>query len=138
MNRKIEDDLIKKRNMLYYNQLVLHERKARDSRSTRPDKKRKKQTTSFGSQKIDLKDFLFIPEKFEVLFYLLYGIGVPYISGTVFLFFFVANGSYENFKLLNTDAFLIVWLIGYEIVAIFSLIWILFLYLQYDTEEEYF
>ena len=133
MNETIEDDLTKKRNMLYYNQLVMNERKAKSSKR---HKHRKKKHQSFGSQEVSFKDFLYIPEDWAVAFYVLYGVGIPYLAGAVFLFFFVAGGSYENFKLLNMNAFLIIWLIGYEIVAIFSLIWILILYLQYDSDEE--
>ncbi len=135
MNETMEDELTKKRNMLYYNQLVMNERKAKAGHSKH---KKKKKAASFGSQEVSFKDFLYIPENWEAAFYVLYGVGVPYLAGAIFLFFFVAGGSYENFKLLNMNAFLIVWLIGYEIVAVFSLIWILILYLQYDAEEEYY
>jgi len=134
MNETIEDELTKKRNMLYYNQLVMNERKAKSNHHKHTAKKR----GSFASQEVSFKDFLYIPENWEGAFYVFYGVGVPYIAGAIFLFFFVAGGSYENFKLLNMNAFLIIWLIGYEIVAIFSLIWILILYLQYDNEEEYY
>jgi hypothetical protein len=133
MNERIEDKLVKKRNMLYYNQLVMN-----DHRSKISKKKKVKKSTSFGSQKVEFKDFLYIPEEWEFAAYTFYFVGVPYIVGAIFLFLFVANGSYENFKLLNTNAFLIIWMIGYEIVAIFSLLWILILYLQYEPEEEYY
>jgi len=135
MNETIEDELTKKRNMLYYNQLVMNERKAKAGHHKHAKPKKK---GSFASQEVHFKDFLYIPENWEGAFYVLYGVGVPYLAGSIFLFFFVAGGSYENFKLLNMNAFLIIWLIGYEIVAVFSLIWILILYLQYDPEEEYY
>jgi len=135
MNETVEDELTKKRNMLYYNQLVMNERKAKGFKG---HKHAKKKGQSFGSQEVSFKDFLYIPENWAGAFYVLYGVGIPYIAGAIFLFFFVAGGSYENFKLLNTNAFLVIWLIGYEIVAVFSLIWILILYLQYDSEEEYY
>jgi cellulose synthase/poly-beta-1,6-N-acetylglucosamine synthase-like glycosyltransferase len=134
MNEITEDGLTKKRNMLYYNQLVMNERKAKGSKKHKHAKKGQ----SFGSQEVSFGDFLYIPENWAGAFYVLYGVGIPYVAGAIFLFFFVAGGSYENFKLLNTNAFLVIWLIGYEIVAIFSLIWILILYLQYDSEEEYY
>ncbi|QOP46705.1 hypothetical protein FM071_03400 [Sulfurimonas paralvinellae] len=130
----MEDELTEKRNMLYYNQLVMNERKAKSHKTD----KHKKKKQSFASQEVNFRDFLYIPEEWAAAFYVLYGVGVPYLTGAIFLFFFVAHGSYENFKLLNTNAFLIIWLIGYEIVAIVSLIWILILYLQYDSEEEYY
>ena len=134
MNETIENELTKKRSMLYYNQLIMNERKVKSSKG---GKRKKKKWRSFGSQVVDFKDFLYIPEKWEGVVYTFCFVGVPYIVGAVFLFFFVAGGSYENFKLLNMNAFLIIWLIGYEIVAVLSLGWILILYLQYDSEEEY-
>ena len=137
MNETIEDELNKKRNMLYYNQIVMNERKAKAAKRGH-HKHGKKKKQSFASQEVHFKDFLYIPENWEGAFYTLYGVGVPYIVGGIFLFFFVAGGNYENFKLLNMNAFLIIWLIGYEIVAVFSLIWILILYLQYDSDEEYY
>jgi cellulose synthase/poly-beta-1,6-N-acetylglucosamine synthase-like glycosyltransferase len=132
MDELLEEELIKKRNMIYYNQLMMSERKMK---SKRHHKKVKKKAESFTSQEIHFKDFLYIPEAWEPLFYAFYGVGVPYIVGSIFLFFFIAGGNYENFKLLNMNAFFIIWLIGYEIVAVVSLIWILFLYLQYDDDE---
>jgi len=130
MNETIEDELTKNRDMLYYDQLVINGRKAQGGK-----KKKRAKKTSFGSQKVEFKDFLFVPEDWEFAAYTFYVVGVPYFVGAVFLFFFVAGGSYENFKLLNMNAFLIIWMIGYEIVAVFSLIWILILYLQYDSED---
>jgi len=133
MNESIEDELTKKRNMLYYNQLVMNDKKAQHG--SKKKHKTKKKSQSFASQEVHFSDFLYIPEEWAAAFYVLYGVGIPYLAGAIFLFFFVAGGSYENFKLLNTNAFIVVWLIGYEIVAILSLIWILILYLQYDNEE---
>jgi hypothetical protein len=133
MNKTIEENLAKKRNMLYYNQLVMNERKAYVDKH----KKKISPKASFTSQKVDFKDFLFIPQNWEFAAYTFYIVAVPYLVGAIFLFFFVAGGSYENFKLLNMNAFVIIWMIGYEIVAVFSLIWILILYLQYDADETY-
>ena len=133
MNNTIEDELTKQRNMIYYNQLVMNERKARYSSG----KKRVKKSTSFAKQKVEFRDFLYIPEEWEFAAYTFYFVGIPYIVGAIFLFLFVAHGSYESFKLLNLNAFLIVWMIGYEIVAIFSLLWILVLYLQYEEDPYY-
>jgi len=135
MNETTKDELNQKRNMLYYNQLIMNERRAKSMH----DKKVKvaKKRASFGSQKLDFKDYLFVPEQWESVAYTIYVVGVPYVVGAIFLFLFVANASWENFQLLNLNAFPIVWLIGYEIVAICLLIWIMFLYLTYDTEDEF-
>ncbi len=117
------------RNMVYYNQMLNAERK----KKTRL--KRKHKARSFGAQKVDFKDHLYIPENWEFAAYTFYIVAVPYIVGAIFLFLTVARANFENFKLLDTSAFPIVWAIGYEIVAIVSLIWIMGLYLQYDPDE---
>lgn len=136
MNETTEDELNQKRNMLYYNQLIMNERRAKSMH----DKHAKvaKKRASFGSQKVDFKDYLFVPEQWEFVAYTFYLVGIPYITGALFLFLFVANASWESFKLLNLNAFPIVWLIGYEIVSICLLIWIMILYLTYDTDEDEF
>jgi len=124
-----DDHLNEQRNMVYYNQMLNEERKKKVSQ------KRKHRAKSFGSQKVDLKDHLFIPENWEFAAYTFYIIAVPYIVGAMFLFLTIAHASFENFKLLNTSAFPIVWAIGYEIVALVALIWIMGLYLQYEDDE---
>ncbi|WP_457744264.1 hypothetical protein [Sulfurimonas sp.] len=132
MNESIEDVLRKKRDMLYYNQLMREERKS----SAKKEQKKKKKNVSFGSQKVDFKDYIYVPEEWQGLAYIIYFVLIPYIAGAIFLFLIVAGASYENFMLLNIKAFPIVWLIGYEIVAICLLVWILILYLTYDDEED--
>jgi len=132
MNESMEEDLRKKRDMLYYNQLVKAERKKSNK------KKQKKQKVSFGAQKVDFRDFIYVPEEWAGLAYAIYTVLIPYVAGAIFLFLVIARGSYENFKLLDINAFPIVWLIVYEIVAVVMLIWILVLYLKYDEDgDEY-
>ncbi|WP_297431558.1 hypothetical protein [Sulfurimonas sp.] len=132
MNESMEDTLRKKRDMLYYNQLVRAERK-KDA-----DKKRKKQKVSFGAQKVNFQDFIYVPEEWAGLAYIIYMVAIPYITGAIFLFLVIAGGNYENFKLLDINAFPIVWLIGYEIVAVVMLVWILVLFLKYDDDEDFY
>ena len=135
MNETTEDKLNEKRNMLFYNQQIMNEKRAKSRHDTRM--KTAKKRAGFGAQKVNFKDYLFIPEQWEFVAYTLYFVGIPYIVGAFFLFLFVAGGSWDNFQLLNLNAFVIVWLIGSGIVAICLLIWIMFLYLTYDTEDEF-
>jgi hypothetical protein len=123
------DNLEEKRNMVFYNQII------NDQRRKALAQKHKERARSFGSQKVDFKEYLFIPQNWEFLAYIIYVVVIPYLVGLLFLFITIAGASFENFKLLDTSAFLIVWAIGYEIVAIVSLVWIMKLYLQYDTDE---
>jgi len=132
MNESVEVELRKKRDMLHYNQLV---REVRTSSAKRA-KKRKKKKVSFGAQKVDFRDYIYVPEEWEGLAYAIYFVLVPYVSGAIFLFLVIARGNFHNFKLLDVNAFPIVWLIGYEIVAVCLLVWILVLYLKYDDEDD--
>ena len=129
---EIDEKLVENKNMLYYNQMIERDRKAQKSKKG----KRRKHSNSFGSQKINLKDYIFIPEGIEYLAYAFYIIGVPYITGAIFLFFTVAGGDFNNFELISLDAFFIVWAIGYEISATLVLIYIVTLYLRYDPDDE--
>ena len=115
-------------NQMYYNQML----RDKSYRQSREKSREVEPKPSFASQKVDFSDHLFIVEGYEGIFYTLYFLSVPYIVGAVFLFFFIAGGSYDNFMLLEMNAFLIVWLIGYEIVASLILIAIFISFLNYD------
>lgn len=132
---EVDDKITKNRNMLYYNQMVKNDRKAHTQRPRAADTKKKK---SFASKKVEIRDFAPVPEGWEFFVYVFYAVAVPYILGAIFLFFVVAGGKYENFMLLDLNAFPIVWLIGYEIASVILLCWILILYLQYEDEETYY
>ena len=113
--------------MVYYNQIL------------RADKKKnrvKKKPTSFTKQEVNFKDYLYVPEGWETFVYAFYIICIPYIAGAIFLFFTVAGAEFDSFKLLDMSAFLIVWAIGYEIVATLMLITIVVMFLKYDEDEE--
>jgi len=110
-------------NMVYYNQLLRADKKVQSKRISR--------NTSFTSQKVEISDYLYTPDDWEGFFYTLYFTFIPYIAGATFLFFTVAGGDYGNFKLLDMSAFLIVWIIGYEIVATFLLAVIFIAFLRF-------
>ncbi|MBD3796471.1 MAG: hypothetical protein IE887_01820 [Campylobacterales bacterium] len=130
----IDEDLENKRHMMYYNQLLQSDRRAKLKGDL--GKKKKRNRLSFGSQKVDFKDYVYAPDDYEWIAYLFYFITVPYAIGALFLFFFIAGADYDNFMLLNLNSFLIVWMIGYEIVAAFLLFWIFVMFLQYEREDD--
>ncbi|TKI70292.1 hypothetical protein FCU45_03135 [Sulfurimonas crateris] len=115
-------------NQMYYNQIV----REKSHRQVRPQNHELQPKPSFTSQKVELSDHLFVIEGYEGIFYTLYFFAVPYITGAIFLFFFIAGGNYDNFMLLDMNAFLIVWLIGYEIAATLILIAIFISFFRYD------
>ena len=93
-------------------------------------KETKQKKVPFASREVDFSSFLLVPKDYEVLSYFLYLLLIPYSVGNLFLFFYIGGGEMSNYSLLDKSAFLIVWAIGYEIVAILSLIWITILYLK--------
>ena len=76
-----------------------------------------KKSNSFGSQSINFSKFVFLPEGYEKLFITVYIIALPYLTGLLFLFLFVARTNIESFSSLNLTTFMVVWAIGYEIVG---------------------
>jgi len=74
---------------------------------------------------ISLQHSSLFPERYEKIFLAIYFISLPYILGLIFFFFYVAEGKLDVFIAVNQDSpFLMVWAIGYEILAIILLFWI--------------
>jgi len=72
---------------------------------------------SFGNQKVDLTEIVPLPEGYEKLFLALYFITIPYLVGLLFLFVFIAHGSFDSFLAMDIAMFAAVWGIGYEVCA---------------------
>ena len=125
-----KDKSTHKSNLMYFNQMV--EEKGPIKRKKAESKK---SASSFGSQKVDFKDYLVAPEGYESVVYPLYFTFIPYLTGAILLFFFVAGASFENFKLLEFNNFLVVWMIGYEVVGTVILLAILVAFLKYDDND---
>ncbi|MCD6212007.1 MAG: hypothetical protein J7J02_03400 [Sulfurovum sp.] len=89
--------------------------------------KSSKDNVKFLQQEVNLKSTpLYFPEGFEKIFLAMYFILLPFITGLLFLFFFNSMGKYEVFLSLNQDYFFILtWAIGYEILAILILLYII-------------
>ncbi len=92
----------------------------------------------FSDQEVDLsKTPLFFPEGFEKIFLTIYVVTLPYIVGLVFLFIYVAHGEIELFLALNEEAsFLLTWLIGYEVIASFILLYIFKISIEFLQQKQ--
>jgi len=56
----------------------------------------------------------------------IYFIALPYITGLIFLYFYVSDGKTETFLSLSDDgSFLMTWAIGYEILAVIAMLLII-------------
>ncbi|SFV49922.1 hypothetical protein MNB_SV-6-922 [hydrothermal vent metagenome] len=96
-------------------------------------RKRKKKTkkseldedTSFMSRDVNIMDTVFFPDGLEHIMLAVYFVSIPYVVGTLFIFFYIGKGDYNIFLSLSDDnSFLITWAIGYEVVAVILLLWI--------------
>jgi hypothetical protein len=85
----------------------------------------------FGSQKVNINDFVLSPEGWETVMFTIYFLTIPYLVGILFLFLFIAHASVTNFFILEFGAFLVVWSIGYEVIAVSLLISIFISYINY-------
>lgn len=124
----IDRDLDNSRNnKMYFHQIEQHKKFERKL-------KNKKTSTSFTEKEVDFSDFLFVLDGYEGVFYTAYIILIPYITGTIFLYFFVANGDFGNYKLIGTDTFLVVWMVGYEVAGAIALMSIFISFLGHKSE----
>ncbi len=127
----MQRDLDNHRNsVMYYNQLL------RDNKIKSETKRNSHESTSFAQKKVDFSDYLPVIDGYEGIFYTLYFISIPYLIGATFLFFAVAGGKLEHFMLLEFSAFLVVWMIGYEVVAALILIAILISFFKHDDRKQ--
>lgn len=111
-------------NAIYYNQILRSK-----ERNLSRKKSQKKET--FAHKEVDFKKYLIVPEGYEFLVYSFYFICIPYVVGLTFLFFYVAQGAYDNFSLMDLSSFLIIWAIGYEITAAIILVSIFISYIKF-------
>ena len=81
---------------------------------------------TFIKQKINLTNIpIFFPSGYEKIYLIAYIALLPYITGIFFLFFYISNAKKELFLALNEEAsFIFTWAIGYEILAVMSLLYI--------------
>jgi hypothetical protein len=126
-----EDRETHQSNLMYFNQMI-EEKGIKKSYNNK--KTAKKVSSSFGSQKVELSDYLLAPDGYEAVVYPLYFAFVPYLTGALLLFIFVAGGDFNNFKLIEFNSFIVVWLMGYEVVATVVLLAILVAFLKYEDD----
>ncbi|QOY51151.1 hypothetical protein [Candidatus Sulfurimonas baltica] len=125
-----EDMEVHHNNLLYYNQMLDNNHTIKENVVVQ-----KKGSSSFSSQKVDFSSYMASPEGYEMVVYPLYFLFIPYVVGALFIFLFIASGNFSVFQQLDMSAFLIVWMIGYEIVATALLVGILVNFLKYDDNQ---
>ncbi len=93
-------------------------------------RKKKAVRPSYMQREVDLSKtpILFFPPGKEMLFFGIYFAILPYITGLLFVFFYVARGKAAIFGSLNVgldSSVFILWMIGYEILAVIIVLWII-------------
>ena len=80
--------------------------------------------TAFAHQNVGFNDFvLYFPPGFEKFFLAIYSIFLPYLTGLLFLFLYVAKGDSLVFSSLSDESsFMFSWCIGYECIAALTLL----------------
>ena len=90
--------------------------------------KQPKQADNYLKKEVELNKtpFLFFPPGKELLFLGIYFMTLPYITGLLFLFFYVSKGKASTFGAVSTESnFFLVWTVGYEILAVLAVLWII-------------
>ncbi|MDM5271862.1 hypothetical protein PGH07_06705 [Sulfurovum sp. zt1-1] len=102
------------------------------------EKKKFKSENSFGKQEVSYEDApLFFPPGFEKIFLLIYFVSLPYITGLLFLFIYISESDYESFLLLvQESSFIMTWAIGYEILAVLILLYIVKMAIKFSIENK--
>ncbi|DAB30019.1 MAG TPA: hypothetical protein CFH84_06350 [Sulfurimonas sp. UBA12504] len=96
----------------------------------------RKKRDSFASQEVDVHKYVFSPEGWENFVLICYIILIPYIVGVLFLFVFIAEVAFEKFLLLDMSSIIIVWAIGYEVIAATLLFGIFVSFLSYLIQSK--
>jgi hypothetical protein len=86
---------------------------------------------SFGSQKVEVSDYIISPKGLESLAMVFYFLLLPYLAGVLFLYIVIAHATFEKFLTFDLASLFVVWMIGYEVIAVLLLIIILYSYLNY-------
>jgi hypothetical protein len=91
-------------------------------RQVKPRKRRR--NSSYFNQEVDLQKtpILFFPPGKEMLFLGIYFVTLPYLVGLIFAFFYIAKSDPETFLNLGIQSsFIMLWAIGYEVLAVLIL-----------------
>lgn len=94
-------------------------------------KARRDKEEDFLNQTIDYRDIILVPERYEGIVIALYLLIIPYLSGLLFLYLFIARTSYEYFLNFTLSSVAVIWAIGYEVCAVLILVGIFLAWLKH-------
>ncbi|MEN8147636.1 MAG: hypothetical protein ABFR02_08450 [Campylobacterota bacterium] len=91
------------------------------SKSFQKRNTKRRTEASFAQKEIDIKAFVIAPEGYEAFMFGIYFLTIPYLAGLAFLYLFVAQASFSHFLNFKISSFFVIWMIGYEVVAVIIL-----------------
>jgi len=105
---------------------------------TSKKKRKKNRASKFTKQEVDITQTpLFFPEGYEKIFLAIYFITLPYIAGVLFQYFYIADARVEIFlPIYNNSLFILIWAIGYEIIAAIILLYIIKLAFSFHSNTK--
>lgn len=91
---------------------------------------------TFFSQNVRMSKYMFLPDGWEpvVLFFYL-GL-LPYATGLLFIYLFIAEGDFDSFLQLDLFTIIPVWSIGYETLAALLLLNIVYSAINFQIKRE--
>jgi len=98
-------------------------------------RKLQRKRDDFFNQNLDYRDFVFSPEGYEAAFLALYIVTIPYLAGILFLYLFIAEANFALFATFNLTSYLVIWAIGYEVLAVSILLVIIASAIQHYRQK---
>jgi len=97
--------------------------------------------SSFSSQQVELtksRGFMVFPDGYEEIFFGIYFLLIPYLSGLLFVFVFVSNVKTEVFSELAKaqDSIMMLWIVGYELDAALLLFMLFISFLNFGGGDD--
>jgi len=96
-------------------------RKIRLEKQKKREARTRDKLAEFMSADIQDSELGIVPEGYGGIFYFAFMLFVPWVMGTMFMFFYVSKSNMETFNSIDTSI-LLTWVIGYEILAVLILL----------------
>lgn len=100
------------------------------SKSFQKRNTKRRQEVSFAQKEVDIKAFIIAPEGYEAFMFSIYFLTIPYLTGLAFLYLFIAKASFSHFLNFKISSFFVIWMIGYEVVAVIILTMIAYAFVK--------
>ncbi|NOZ91090.1 MAG: hypothetical protein GXO60_07390 [Epsilonproteobacteria bacterium] len=80
-------------------------------------KEKNNKIKKFMKQELDITNYISLPKGLANMIFFIGFLVVPYIVGIAFIFFIIAQASFDIFLGINIKEYPVYWAIGYEVIA---------------------